>query len=69
MLKNLPPFTSSQMTVLIEEHIHNIRNREILKLRLLDGMTYERIAETEDMSVRQIKNIVYRDLHILIRHL
>lgn len=36
------------------------RNRKILKRRLLDGITYEKLAEEFDMSVRQIKTIVYR---------
>ncbi len=36
------------------------RDREILKDRLLDGLTYEKLAEKHDMSVRQIKNIVYK---------
>lgn len=35
------------------------RNRAILKRRLLDGITYERLAEEFDLSVRQVKNIVY----------
>ena len=36
------------------------RDRKILLRRLLDGITYERLAEEFDMSVRQIKNIVYK---------
>lgn len=36
------------------------RNRKILRRRLLDGITYEKLAEEFDMSVRQIKTIVYR---------
>ena len=35
------------------------RNREILKKRYIDGYTFEEIAEEFDMSVRQIKKIVY----------
>ena len=44
----------------IDEWIFNERNRRILKRRLLDGLTYEQLAEEFDMSVRQIKNIVYK---------
>lgn len=36
------------------------RDRKILKRRLLDGITFERLAEEFDLSVRQVKNIVYR---------
>ena len=42
----------------IDEYIFNERDRKILKRRLLDGITYERLAEEFDMSVKQIKNIV-----------
>lgn len=43
---------------LINEWIFSERNRNILKRRMLDGITYERIAEEFDMSVSQIKRIV-----------
>ena len=36
------------------------RNRAILRRRLFDGVTYEKLAEEFDMSVRQIKAIVYK---------
>ena len=45
------------------------RDRKILKLRLLDGLTYERLAEAVDMSVRQVKTIVYRCEKLLIKHI
>ena len=35
------------------------RNRTIIKLRLIDGLTFEALAERMDMSVAQIKRIVY----------
>jgi DNA-directed RNA polymerase specialized sigma24 family protein len=45
---------------MIDEWIHSERDRDIMRRRLIDGKTYEFIAEEEDMSVRQIKNIVYK---------
>ena len=56
---------------LIDEWIigkHAERDRDILRLRLLDGLTYEKIAEKKDMSVRQIKNIVYKRQEVVFRH-
>ena len=50
----------SQLRDLIDEWIFSERDRDILKRRLLDGITYERIAEEFNLSVRQTKNIVYR---------
>ena len=35
------------------------RNRQIIKDKLLNGMTFEEVAEIHDLSVRHVKNIVY----------
>lgn len=50
----------SEVKYLIDEWIYNERDRNILKRRLLDGITYEKLADEFDMSVRQVKNIVYK---------
>jgi AraC-like DNA-binding protein len=36
------------------------RNRQLLKRRLIDGITLERLAEEFGMSVTQIKDIIRR---------
>lgn len=48
----------SEWNSLIDEWVFNERNRRILKRRIIDGLTYEKLAEEFDMSVRQIKKIV-----------
>ena len=53
--------TNSELIRLIDDHIHHERNRRILKRRLIDGITYEALAEEFDMSVRGIKKLVYRE--------
>ena len=53
--------TNSELVQLIDENIHHKRNRRILKRRLIDGVTYEALAEEFDMSVRGIKKLVYRE--------
>ena len=61
----------SQLEAMIDEWIigaNALRNRTILKDRLLDGLTYERLAEKHDLSVRQTKNIVCKCETILYRH-
>ena len=45
------------------------RDRMILKRRLIDGIYYEPLAEEFDMSVRQIKNIVYKNQEKIFKHL
>lgn len=37
------------------------RNRAILKRRIIDGITLEKLAEEFDMSVSQIKETIYRN--------
>lgn len=53
-------YTTSEIMALIREYVHNERNRDILKRRLIDGRTYEQLAEEFDLSPRQVKNIVYK---------
>lgn len=66
---NLP---RSVIEHLIDEWIigkNSERDRAILKRRLLDGVCYEPLAEEFDLSVRQIKNIVYRSETRLFKHI
>lgn len=66
---NLP---RSAIEHLIDEWIigkNSERDRAILKRRLLDGVRYEPLAEEFDLSVRQIKNIVYRSETRLFKHI
>ena len=57
------------MEMTINEHIHNERDRNILKRRFIDGICFEPLAEEFDMSVRQIKNIVYKYEKVLVKYL
>lgn len=50
---------NDELCMLIDKWIRGERNRAILKRRLIDLIHYEPLAEEFDMSVRQIKNIVY----------
>ena len=59
----------TQWNALIDEWIFNERDRMILKRRLLDGIRFEPLAEEFDISVKQTKNIVYKNLHKLLMHL
>jgi AraC-like DNA-binding protein len=62
-------YTNSQIRDLIREHIHSERDRKILFRRLVDGITFERLAEEFQMSTRQIKSIVSKQENILFRKL
>lgn len=54
---------------LIDEWILNEKYRAILKRRLLDGVCYEPLAEEFQMSVRQVKAIVYKSEAKLFKHI
>lgn len=41
------------------------RNRKIIHRRLIDGVTFDKLAEEYDLSVRQVKNIVYQCTELL----
>ena len=59
----------SEVESLIDEWIFNERDRRILKRRLLDGVCYEPLAAEFDLSVRQVKNIVYKGQDRLFSHI
>lgn len=54
-------YNNQQIERAIDCYIHNKRNRMILKRRLIDGICFEPLAEEVDLSVRQVKNIVYKN--------
>ena len=60
-------YSNSRIEYLIDEYIHKERDRKILKRRLIDGICYEPLAEEFDMSVSQIKRIVYKGENIVFK--
>lgn len=59
---------NSEIIRLINEYVRIKRDRCILKDRLVNGMCFEPLAEKFDLSVRQTKNIVYRNEKKIFRH-
>lgn len=53
-------YTNSQIAGIIDEVIHSERDRAILKRRLIDGRTFEQLSEEFAISVRCVKNIIYK---------
>lgn len=71
MRKNTERYNLSraELQYLIDQWIFNERNRLILADRLFNGTTYERLAEKYDLSTQQVKNIVYKAMDRLEKHL
>ena len=64
--------SNTELCKIIDEWIngrHAERNREIMKRRLIDGICLEPLAEEFDLSVRHIKDIVYKCEYIIFRHI
>jgi hypothetical protein len=63
-----PELSRSEYEHIIDEWVFNEKARAIMKRRMLDGITYDRLSEEFNMSVRQIQNIVYKTEQIIIKH-
>ena len=63
--------SKSQIEHLIDEWIvgrNAERDRAVMKRRLIDGICFEPLAEEFDLSVRQVKNIVYKNQIRVFKH-
>jgi DNA-directed RNA polymerase specialized sigma24 family protein len=50
----------SQWILLIDEWVFNEKDRAMLKRKMLDGLTYEQVAEEFDLSTQQTKARIKR---------
>ena len=69
-------YSNSQIRAIIAEWIHSERDREILCYRLIDGLTFEQIANRYQtnhpdypISTDTVKRIIKRSEHELFRHI
>lgn len=56
----LDDYSNFEISVAIDTWIRGERDRAILKRRLIDCVCYEPLAEEFNLSVQQVKNIVYK---------
>ena len=65
--------TKSEIEDLIDQRVicrrKAERNREILKMALIDGITQEKIAEKHELTPRQVQNIIYETEKMLLKYL
>ncbi len=69
MKEDFEELSVSQIEYIIDEWIKSEQDRKILKRKLIDGITYEQLAEEFDMSTRGIKYKVYRCKETLLKHI
>ena len=70
-MRNIERFnlSRSQWETLIDEWIFKDLYRELMKDRLLNGLTYDQLADKYDISFRNVQNIVYKCTDKLIKHI
>jgi hypothetical protein len=56
----LENITNTQIRNVIDDYTHSERDRALLKRRYIDGICFEPLAEEFDLSVVQVKRIVYK---------
>ena len=62
-------YTNSQIRDLIKEHIHNAIDRKMVYLRLVDGLTFEKIGEEVKLDVKTVRKRIHKCEDILFRHI
>ena len=67
--ENMIEYSNSQIEAIIDDYRHSDRDRSLLKSRLIDGLTHEKLAEKYDLSVRQVKRLIYKKQEIIFKHL
>ena len=67
-VKSMDDLSRREIEELIEQWILNERNRKIMRRRIIDGVHFEKLAEEFDLSVTQVKNIVYKNRTRILQH-
>lgn len=62
-------YTNSQIRELIAEHIHNLADRRMLELRLIDGLTFEQIGFEMGMTTKTVRLRIHKGEEILFKHI
>ncbi len=57
--------TNSELDHAISERIHSERDRNILRRKLIDGISYDALADETGMSPRGLKYLVKRNRTII----
>ena len=62
-------YSNSRIREIIGEYIHDEKHRSLMQRRLIDNVTIDRLSEEFDLSVSQVKRIIWKDSEIIFRHL
>ena len=67
-MKSIDELSRNEIENLITQWVMNERNRSILKRRLIDGVHFDKLAAEFELSVTQVKNIVYKNRTRIMQH-
>lgn len=62
-------YTNSSVARIIDEYIHSERDRAIIKRRLIDGISIERLAEEFDRSPRAMQRKIAKLQSVVFLHM
>ena len=62
-------YTNTRIREIVAEYIHSERDRDLLCKRFIDGWTMDRLAEFFELSVSQVKRIIWKESEIIFSHL
>jgi len=68
----IPDITNSELAHIIDEYIRGRnaeRNRKMLKRYLIDGLSFEELAEEFDLSVRYTQTVIYNTYSKIIKYI
>ena len=66
VIKNTP---ISKLEKAISEYIHDARNQEIARAKIIRNDTHESLAERYDLTPGQVKNIIRKARRTIFEHL
>lgn len=61
--------SKDQLYKAIDQWVFNQRDREIIRRRMYDGIGFEQLSDEFHLSVRQVKNIVYKSKDKIFEHI
>lgn len=67
-MEKFSDLSNSQIRCLIDEWLHSSRDRSMMKDYLIDGMTFEEMADKYCISVRWTKELVSRSMNAMKSH-
>ena len=67
-MKKIDDLSRNEIENLITQWVLNERNRKIMYRCFIDGVRFEKLAEEFELSVTQVKNIVYKNRTRILQH-